>query len=63
MSNELHLPLFAKEPLPPPLRTIDEIDRWIEEDYRTFFDRELYEKEKRLNSVNVPFSIFQKPED
>ena len=57
MDDSLKLPVFTEEPLPPSLRTMDEIEQWIEEDYALFFNRELYEKEKRLNSVNVPFTI------
>lgn len=57
MDDELHLPEFDKQPLPPVLRSVDEIDRWIEEDYALFFNRDVYEREKRLNSVNVPFRL------
>jgi hypothetical protein len=57
MDNELKLPVFTGESLPTSLRTMDEIDRWIEENYALFFNREIYEKEKRMNSVNVPFVI------
>jgi hypothetical protein len=55
--DELNLPEIQIEPTPPSLRTMDEIDTWIEEDYALFFDRDIYEKEKRLNSVNVPFKL------
>jgi hypothetical protein len=57
MKNELNLPSFNTEPLPPSLRSMDEINSWIEQDYALFFDRELYEKEKKLLSVNVPFIL------
>jgi hypothetical protein len=57
MDDQLKLPVIENEPLPPSLRTMDEIDQWIEEDYALFFNREVYEKEKRLNSVNVPFTL------
>jgi hypothetical protein len=57
MDDKLNLPIFTDEPLPPSLRTMDEIDQWIEENYALFFDREIYEKEKRENSVNVPFIL------
>jgi hypothetical protein len=57
MENELNLPSFDSEPLPPSLRTMDEIDTWIEHDYKLFFNRDLYEKEKRQNSVNKPFVL------
>ena len=57
MSDALNLPFFTGDPLPPSLRSVDEIDQWIEEDYQHFFKREDYEKEKLKNSVNVPFSL------
>ena len=34
-----------------------EINEWIEQDYKLFFDRKAYEQEKRKHSVNVPFVI------
>jgi hypothetical protein len=57
MENELELPVFKSEPFPPSLRTLDEIDRWIEQDYLLFFDRESYDREKKLCSVNIPFEL------
>jgi hypothetical protein len=57
MDDELNLPVIKNEPLPPAIRSMDEVDKWIEEDYALFFDREAYENEKRLNSVNVPFKL------
>jgi hypothetical protein len=57
MKYDLNLPSLKGEPLPPSLRTIDEVNTWIEQDYKLFFNRELYEKEKRQNSVNVPFVL------
>ena len=55
--NELNLPLMKSDPAPPSLRTVDEVNEWIEQDYRLFFNRAVYEEEKRLNSVNVPFVL------
>jgi hypothetical protein len=55
--NELNLPLIKNEPAPPSLRTVDEVNEWIEQDYRLFFDRSIYENEKRKNSVDVPFVL------
>ncbi len=57
MEGDLNFPVFKSETLPPSLRTIDEIDRWIEEDYLLFFDRESYDREKKLYSVNIPFVL------
>jgi hypothetical protein len=55
VENNLDFPVFKSEPLAPSLRTIDEIDQWIEQDYLLFFDRTIYDKEKKLYSVNIPF--------
>ena len=54
---EYELPIFKTEPLPPSLRTIDEIEQWIKQDYLLFFDRESYDREKKLCSVNIPFVL------
>jgi hypothetical protein len=55
--KKLNLPSIIIEPRPPSLRTIDEINEWIEHDYELFFDRAIYEKEKRRLSVNAIFSL------
>lgn len=55
--NELNLPLVKSEPAPPSVRAVDEVNKWIEQDYRLFFNRAVYEEDKRLNSVNVPFVL------
>ncbi len=57
MSDELNFPLIKGEPADPRLYSMDEVDALIEHDYRHFFDRGTYEREKRLNSVNVRFSL------
>jgi len=57
MDDDLNLPAFDSEPLPPSLRSMDEINAWIEQDYKLFFNREIYEQEKRECSVNVPFTL------
>jgi hypothetical protein len=57
LKSDLNLPIIKDDPLPPSLRSMDEINTWIEQDYKLFFNRELYEKEKRLLSVNVPFVL------
>ena len=41
----------------PSLRSMDEIDEWIEQDFSFLFNRESYEKEKRRCSVNVRFKL------
>lgn len=55
--HTLNLPVFTKNPRPHAVRSIDEINEWIEHDYKLFFNRELYEKEKKRYSVNVPFKL------
>jgi hypothetical protein len=57
MENELRLPVIKGGMLPPSLRSMDEINEWIEQDYLLFFNREAYEREKRALSVNVPFVL------
>lgn len=56
LTNELHFPVI-KGMLPHSLRSMDEINEWIEQDYLLFFNREAYEREKRALSVNVPFVL------
>lgn len=55
--DKLNFPVIKNDPLPPSLRSIDEINKWIEHDYQLFFNRRLYEEEKKRNSVNVRFSL------
>lgn len=57
IDDELNLPIIKREPAPPSLRSVDEINNWIEHDYKYFFNRKIYEKEKKANSVNVKFSL------
>jgi len=57
MSSNLNLPIIIKNPPPHSLRSIDIINKWIEHDYLYFFDRKIYEKQKKLNSVNVKFVL------
>jgi hypothetical protein len=56
-TSALRFPIITGKPLPPSLRSIDEINEWIEQDYRLFFDRKVYEEAKRRNSVNVRFAL------
>jgi hypothetical protein len=34
--DELNLPVIKDEPLPPAIRSMDEVDKWIEEDERSY---------------------------
>jgi len=54
---DLNFPEPDQEPLPPSIRSVDEINEWIEEDYERWSDRTVYEKDKKRNSVNVLFSL------
>lgn len=56
-ASDLNLPVFDSEPLPPSIRSMDEIVAWIDEDYELFFDRDAYEREKRALSVDKPFVL------
>lgn len=53
----LNLPVIGPGALPPSIRSLDEIDAWIQEDYELFFDREIYEREKDRMSVSQQFSL------
>lgn len=55
--DKLNFPVIKDDLLPPSLCSLDEINKWIEHDYLLFFDRPLYEKEKKKNAVNVHFSL------
>jgi hypothetical protein len=55
--NELNLPVIENEPLPSSIRSIDEINEWIEQDYKYFFNRKIYERDKKRNVVTVPFKV------
>ena len=57
MPEQLSFPDIGPEQLPPSIRSVDEIDEWIQQDYEAFFDREAYEKQKQELSVNVPFRL------
>ena len=58
--DKLNFPVIKNDPSPPSLRTIDEVNQWIEHDYQFLFNRKRYEKEKRKNSVNVRFVLNKK---
>lgn len=55
---ELNLPMIkAGEMADPSEKTMDEIDSWIEEDYKLFFDRKAYDEEKNRCSVEARFVL------
>lgn len=57
MNDRLKLPIIKNKIFKPSLRSMDEIDAWIEHDYRFLFNREIYEKEKSRCSVNARFQL------
>lgn len=57
MKERLNFPIIKNDCLMPSLRSMDEINAWIEQDYPFLFNREIYEKEKRRCSVNVRFTL------
>ena len=57
MNDDFDLPVFYDGESVPSLKSIEEINKWIEEDYRLFFDRASYEREKERCSVNIVFRL------
>ena len=57
MNSKLSFPVINHDLLMPSLRSIDEINAWIEQDYPFLFNREIYEKEKRRCSVNARLKL------
>jgi hypothetical protein len=56
-SLDINLPVFDKPMQPASVRSLDEINNWIEQDYKLFFNRAEYEKNKLKCSVQKPFYI------
>lgn len=56
-SEHLEFPVFSQPMSPPMVRSMDEINEWIEQDYALFFNRERYELEKKKMSVNTIFIL------
>lgn len=57
MNKKLRFPVICHDLPMPSLRSSDEINLWIEQDYPFLFNREIYEQEKRRCSVNVRFKL------
>ena len=55
--EKLKFPIIKENPPPPSLKSLDEIYQLIKIIYPFVFNREIYEKEKKLNSVNVKFVL------
>jgi hypothetical protein len=55
--DDIKLPVFTKAITPASVRSLDEIDAWIEQDYHLFFDRSQYEKDKLKYAVYKKFVI------
>jgi hypothetical protein len=56
-SLDIHLPVFDKPMQAASVRSLDEINMWIEQDYNLFFNRSEYEKNKLKCSVHKQFCI------
>ncbi len=52
---DVNFPVIKSPMQPPSVRSMDEINTWIEQDYELFFDRAEYEKRKVLLSVYKRF--------
>jgi len=57
VENKLNFPEIKGKMLPPSIRSIDEINSLIEEDYALFFNREQYDQEKKKMAVYVKFVL------
>lgn len=55
--QDLNLPDFSGKMLPPRTMSMDEIVECLDEDYRLFFDRESYEREKKIKEVAAAFVL------
>lgn len=55
--TELVFPVIKGEMASPSIRSMDEIDSWIEHDYALFYDREKYSKDKIKMSVYERFVL------
>ena len=56
-NKNLVLPFLTKAKTPHSIRAVDEINEWIEHDYKLFFNRKIYEKEKKKLSVTTLFKL------
>ena len=55
--DDLIFPTFRETMLSPSIRSLDEINTWIEQDYSLFFDSKLYRQEKYKLSVDKRFIL------
>lgn len=55
--TELVFPVIREKMAPTSIRTIDEIDAWIEHDYALFYDQEKFLEEKKKMSVYERFVL------
>jgi hypothetical protein len=53
----LIFPILKGKMAPPSIRSIDEIDSWIEHDYAFFYDQEKFLEEKKKMSVYDKFVL------
>ncbi len=55
--DDLKFPVFSKEPVPPAFSNMDECVSFVLWMREIFFDREVYQRRKREEAVNVRFSL------
>jgi hypothetical protein len=55
--EQIEFPVISRSIAPSSIRSLDEIDAWIEEDYRLFFNRKQYEEEKVKHTVYEAFRL------
>lgn len=55
--TELVFPVIMGKMAPPSIRSMDEINSWIEHDYALFYDREKFLEDKKKMSVYEKFIL------
>ena len=55
--DSLQFPIIRENPLPPTIRSVDEIYYLIKIIYPAVFNRKIYENQKIKNSVYVKFKL------
>ena len=57
MMDKLNLPVFTGPSLPPPVLSMNDYLDFVEFNLKYTFNREAYEKEKRLSAVDISFML------
>jgi hypothetical protein len=53
----LDLPVIKADMSPPSIRSLEEIEKWLDEMYNEFYNPEVYAREKAKLSVNTVFYL------